>query len=233
MLLRMQKSAFRGTQRPSFQLPTTQRFKVCVRSISELDPETKADEEFQHDVPHPVVDTKQVGAFLSTLVTETSIAQLDLQIGSFELKVKRSLSGIGAGSAASAMAPTQSYPTVTVPSVAIAPALTSVDATVLESIDESLLPVMSPKVGIFRRGKYAGGKRVGKGNLVNEGDQIKRGQVLGFVEQLGTHFPVEAPQAGELAKFLVEDGAPIEYQQMVLELAPFFGGHIIGDQKHA
>jgi len=161
-------------------------------------------------------------------VTQTNIAQLDLQIGSFELKVKRSLSGVGAGSAAVATS-TQSYP-VNVPA---APAMASVDATVLESIDESLLPVLSPKVGIFRRGKYTGGKRVGKGNLVNEGDQIKKGQVLGFVEQLGTHFPVEAPQAGEVAKFLLEDGAPIEYQQMVLELAPFFGGHIIGDQKHA
>ena len=47
------------------------------------------------------------------------------------------------------------------------------------------------QVGIFRRGKYAGGKRVGKGDAVNEGDQIKKGQVLGYVEQLGTHFAVE------------------------------------------
>lgn len=102
-----------------------------------------------------------------------------------------------------------------------------------ESVDESLVYVTSPKVGIFRRGRYAGGKKVGKGNCVNQGDQVKKGQTLGFVEQLGTHVVVEAPQAGELAKMLLEDGAPVEYQQVVAELAPFFGGHIIGDRKYA
>jgi hypothetical protein len=40
---------------------------------------------------------------------------------------------------------------------------------------------------------------------------------------------LQAPQAGEVAKFLVEDGAPVEYLQEVVELAPFFGGHIIGE----
>ncbi|GFH16130.1 lipoyl-binding domain-containing protein [Haematococcus lacustris] len=99
-----------------------------------------------------------------------------------------------------------------------------------ESMDESLVPILSPKVGIFRRGKYAAGKRIGKGNAVNE---VKRGQVLGYVEQLGTFVPVESPQAGEAVKFLIADGSPVEYRQEVVDLAPFFGGHIIGDSKHA
>lgn len=43
----------------------------------------------------------------------------------------------------------------------------------------------------------------------------------------------QAPQAGELAKFLIEEGSPVEYGQAVVELAPFFGGHIIGDKKYA
>lgn len=41
------------------------------------------------------------------------------------------------------------------------------------------------------------------------------------------------PQAGELVMLHVEDGAPVEYAQLVAELAPFFGGHIIGDRKYA
>jgi biotin carboxyl carrier protein len=63
--------------------------------------------------------------------------------------------------------------------------------------DESKLFVSAPKVGIFRRGRYAAGKRVGKGLCANTGDQVKKGQVLGFIEQLGTFIAVEAPQAGE------------------------------------
>ncbi len=115
---------------------------------------------------------------------------------------------------------------------------------------------------------------------------MKKGQALGYVEQLGTFVAVEvrpagvggeggrkqarvaragrlcswhalahkqmqpwrshharpsnhvslaaqAPQAGEIAKFLLEDGAPVEFRQEVVELAPFFGGHIIGDSKYA
>jgi hypothetical protein len=46
-------------------------------------------------------------------------------------------------------------------------------------------------VGVFRRGKYAGGKKVGKGNVANVGDTVKRGQTLGYVEQLGTFVEVK------------------------------------------
>jgi biotin carboxyl carrier protein len=47
------------------------------------------------------------------------------------------------------------------------------------------------QVGVFRRGKYAGGKKVGKGNVANEGDSVKKGQTLGYVEQLGTFVDVK------------------------------------------
>lgn len=43
----------------------------------------------------------------------------------------------------------------------------------------------------------------------------------------------QAPQAGEIVSFAVEEGQPVEYNQPIVELAPFFGGHIIGDRKHA
>jgi biotin carboxyl carrier protein len=88
-------------------------------------------------------------------------------------------------------------------------------------------------VGILRRGRYVKGKRVGKALAVEEGTTMKKGQVLAYIEQLGTFAPVEAPQAGELIEFLVEDGDPVEFRQPVVEFAPFFGGHIIGDSKHA
>ena len=44
---------------------------------------------------------------------------------------------------------------------------------------------------------------------------------------------LQAPQAGEVVAFVVEEGKPVEYGEVVVELAPFFGGHIIGDRKHA
>lgn len=56
---------------------------------------------------------------------------------------------------------------------------------------------------------------------------------MAYVEQLGTFVEIKAPQAGEVAKFRVNEGDAVEYGQEVMELAPFFGGHIIGDSKYA
>ncbi|KAJ9517832.1 hypothetical protein QJQ45_004142 [Haematococcus lacustris] len=240
------------------------------------------------ELPDVQPSTLEVQRFLNTLVTETSIAEMHLQVGNFELRVRRSTKD---GSASSPVAPQQTV-VITTPAPTPMETLKSLE----ESMDESLVPILSPKVGIFRRGKYAAGKRIGKGNAVNEvgaaavassysgstepvwaagikaacrqrqgGEQVKRGQVLGYVEQLGTFVPVErswgnkamaasgsraaagvsasdagsamfgwkSPQAGEAVKFLIADGSPVEYRQEVVDLAPFFGGHIIGDSKHA
>lgn len=54
---------------------------------------------------------------------------------------------------------------------------------------------LSLQVGVFRRGKYAGGKKVGKGNVANTGDTVKKGQTLGYVEQLGTFVEVKVCDA--------------------------------------
>ena len=183
---------------------------------------------------------------------ETDVAELEVRLGSFELRVVRSTEGLPDVGGAPARAEIQTAPgapTIPAPAPGTAfastasmdgayPPAASVDATLSlddESDDDggATLLVGSPKVGILRRGKYVKGKRVGKGNVVEVGAEIKKGQVLGFVEQLGTFAPVEAPQAGELVDFLVEDGDPVEFRQPVVEFAPFFGGHIIGDSKHA
>ncbi len=58
-----------------------------------------------------------------------------------------------------------------------------------------------------------------------QGDQVKKGQAIYFVEQLGTHVAVEAPQGGEVVALFKEDGDPVEYAEEVATIAPFFGGN--------
>jgi hypothetical protein len=56
------------------------------------------------------------------------------------------------------------------PALALAPMpYASVDdgAGAEESMDEGLLYCVASKVGTFRRGRYAAGKKVGKGNVAN------------------------------------------------------------------
>ncbi|KAF8058871.1 APX6 [Scenedesmus sp. PABB004] len=172
----------------------------------------------------------QVQQLLNTLVADTEIAEMELKMGSFQLKVRRSID-------APAPAPAPAVVAAPAPpafAAAAAPvAYVSVDdrAVPEESVDEGMLPVTAPKVGVFRRGKYAAGKKVGKGNVANVGDTVKKGQTLGYVEQLGTFVELKAPQAGELASYKAEEGDPVEYGQVVVEIAPFFGGHIIGDSN--
>ena len=58
----------------------------------------------------------------------------------------------------------------------------SFDATMSLDDDDagvSTLLLGSPKVGLLRRGRYVKGKRVGKGNAVEEGAEVKKGQGRG------------------------------------------------------
>ena len=48
--------------------------------VTETIPSIAVEKEFEHDVAHPVVSTKAVEAFLTTLVNETSIAELQVQV---------------------------------------------------------------------------------------------------------------------------------------------------------
>lgn len=91
-----------------------------------------------------------------------------------------------------------------------------------EDEDKGILNCTSPKVGVFRRYKMQKGKRISKSPVAEEGQQVKKGAVVGYIEQLGTYVPVEMPQAGEIISFLLEDGAPVEYLQTVAEYSVYF-----------
>ena len=63
--------------------------------------------------------------------------------------------------------------------------------------------------------------------LLNSRTQMNRTQGLRVRDWL------QAPQAGEIVSFEIEDGKAVEYKDVIVEMAPFFGGHIIGDRKYA
>lgn len=160
-------------------------------------------------------------SFLYKVVDTTDIAELDLQVGDLELYVRRKVDAVAA---APPPAP-----------VAAAPAAPSVEIELEEaedSVDESAVYMTSEVVGIFRRGRYLKGKKIGTNAMVEVGDTVKKGQTIAFVEQMGTYTPVLAKQAGEISKFEIEEGSPIGYGQTLLAISPFFGGHIIGESKH-
>jgi hypothetical protein len=98
----------------------------------------------------------QVESFLSVLCEETDIAEVELKMGSFKMRVRRSLSG-----AAAAPAPVLAAPVVPVAAPAPAPVAESplASASSLDTVDEdeSLLEVTANKVS------HGGGGAAGPG----------------------------------------------------------------------
>ena len=181
------------------------------------------------------LSTQQVEMLLNVLCEETDIAEISLKLDGFKMKVRRSLDSVGSTSAPAA-APAAAPVAIPV----AAPAANAAPSTYDDESDgetddgsASTVAVKAPKVGVMRRGRYLKGKQIGKGPVVEEGATVKKGQPLCYIEQLGTFWPVESPQAGEVLSFLVEEGEAVEYLEEVVDIAPFFGGHIIGDSKYA
>ncbi len=176
------------------------------------------------------VDIAKVKDFLLNVVDSTEIAEINLQMGDMELYVLRKMDA-----SPPAPAPVAAAPAAPTSAPAAAPAAwrAEPEQSEDESIDESAVVLTSETVGTFRRGRYAkGGKKIGKGPMVDTGDVVKKGQTVAFVEQMGTFTPVLAKQAGEISKFEIEEGDPVGYGQPLVSFFPFFGGHIIGESKH-
>eukprot|EP00891_Asterochloris_glomerata_P008048 jgi/Astpho2/8048/Aster-02998 len=192
----------------------------------------------------PGLTTDQVQSMMEIICNETDIAEVQLEMGSFHMKLRRHVEARTQAAPSPMMTPptvggsTSSFdlPQSEVQKYEQQHSQGSNGASAEEEEpgrDESLVHVSSPKVGIMRRGRYRKGNKIGKAPSATEGDKVKSGQVLGYVEQLGTFVPIEAPQAGEIVEFLVDEGDPVAYKMDVVSLAPFFGGHIIGDSKYA
>jgi acetyl-CoA carboxylase biotin carboxyl carrier protein len=71
--------------------------------------------------------------------------------------------------------------------------------------------ITAPVVGVFRRN--AGGKGEA---VLDEGDAVAAGQVVGAVEAMGMLNRIQSERAGVVREMLVRDGQPVEYGQPLL-----------------
>ncbi|XP_013645085.2 biotin carboxyl carrier protein of acetyl-CoA carboxylase [Brassica napus] len=173
-------------------------------------------------VPKP----SEVEALVTEICDSSSIAEFELKLGGFRLYVARNL-------ADNNISPPQPQPT---PAALSANAVTesadsngSASSTSLaitkpasSAADQGLIILQSPKVGFFRRSKTIKGKRTP--SSCKEKDQVKEGQVLCYIEQLGGQFPIESDVTGEVVKILREDGEPVGYNDALISILPSFPG---------
>eukprot|EP00475_Leptophrys_vorax_P026997 TRINITY_DN3843_c0_g2_i1.p1 TRINITY_DN3843_c0_g2~~TRINITY_DN3843_c0_g2_i1.p1 ORF type:complete len:295 (+),score=12.26 TRINITY_DN3843_c0_g2_i1:197-1081(+) len=179
-------------------------------------------------------EVAEIHSLLTDLCDETLIAELKVKVGKFSLRVLREVPGVAAAAGAPAAAPVIYAPPVpafpmadSLPAAAPAPPAEASE----KPEDKGLQFIVSPRVGIVRRGKLYKGKH-GR-PIVLEGAIVKKGQALCFLEQLGTNLSVEAEIAGEVVEFLVDDGAPVGYGEPLVAIRPSFPGIMISRRAAA
>lgn len=207
------RGSFTALRRASSSLASGQL--VAVASV-EAAPAT-ADDAAAPEAPSAF----DIQSLLLELCDETSIAEVKLKVGKFHMHVKRNL---GQKAAPPPVFYPPSPPTMLEDLVAAgaAPPAPPPPPKQEASVDEGLLYVSSPTVGIVRRGRMYKGKR-GR-NLVEVGSTVKKGQVVCYIEQLSTPSAVESEVAGEVVEFLVDDGVAVGYGDSLIAVRPSFSG---------
>ncbi|KAL4299133.1 hypothetical protein AHAS_Ahas17G0070400 [Arachis hypogaea] len=182
-------------------------------------------------------------ALVTEVCDETQIAELKVKVGEFEMHMKRNIGVVKAP--LSNISPTTAPHVPSKPMVESAPATPAPspqppkpspaktnpflnDATVksskLAALDASgpntYVLVSSPTVGSFRRGRTVKGKK--QPPICKEGDYIKEGQVIGYLDQFGTSLPVKSDVSGEVFKLLFQDGEAVGYGDPLMAVLPAF-----------
>ncbi|CAM8890000.1 unnamed protein product [Rhodiola kirilowii] len=221
----------------------------CVKEASQNVVVEKVDAE-DSSKGTPVVKALQNATFptgfealILEICDETEVAEVKLRIGDFEMHLKRNVGVTKAPQ--SIISPTvappipsepmiESLPAALPPSPPNAPAEKSSffknasqeKSPKLQALEASgsagFVMVTSPTVGSFRRARTFKGKK--QPPSCKEGDMIKEGQTIGFLDQFGTELPVKSDVAGEVLKLLVTDGEPVGYGDPLIAVLPSFHG---------
>ncbi|MED6127935.1 hypothetical protein PIB30_092769 [Stylosanthes scabra] len=182
-------------------------------------------------------------ALVTDVCDETQIAELKVKVGEFEMHMKRNIGVVKAP--LSDISPTTAPPVPTKPMVESAPASpapsrqqqkpspgktnpflndSTAKSSKLSALNASCLNtyvlVSSPTVGSFRRSRTVKGKK--QPPICKEGDYIKEGQVIGYLDQFGTSLPVKSDVSGEVFKLLFQDGEAVGYGDPLVAVLPSF-----------
>jgi acetyl-CoA carboxylase biotin carboxyl carrier protein len=133
---------------------------------------------------------------LAKLMDETGLTELEYQEGTTRLKLGRGT--VAAAHAAPAAAAKSAAAPAPAPAADGAPPAGA---------------VTSPMVGTCYLSPEPGAPA-----FVKIGDRVREGQTLVIVEAMKVMNPIRSPRAGTVARIEVENGAPVEYGEILLVL---------------
>jgi acetyl-CoA carboxylase biotin carboxyl carrier protein len=149
----------------------------------------------------------------------SSVQRLSVAAGDCRIEIERAASPPGPG-AAGAAEPAQLAGPVAPgagPGPGVAPearAASGAFAAIGGDVD-GRVPVLAPLVGTFYRSAQPGAKP-----FVEKGDVVDVGQTVCIVEAMKLMNEVGAGEGGRVAEILVENGDPVEYEQVLMYLEP-------------
>ncbi len=137
---------------------------------------------------------------LIELLEESGIAELEIKEGEDSVRITRQTSAI-----VQTMAPVAA-PMAAAPQFAAAPLAPA--AEIAEP--ERGYQVKSPMVGTF----YSAASPT-SGPFVTQGQQVSVGDTLCIIEAMKMMNQIEADKAGKITSILIEDGSPVEFDQVL------------------
>jgi acetyl-CoA carboxylase biotin carboxyl carrier protein len=142
---------------------------------------------------------------LIEVVNVSALDEVIIKEGQTEITLRRNISK---GQAVLPAAPAPAVQTAQPVAIAAAP----VPAPVVAS---DLLEVHSPIVGTFYRAASPDSDP-----FVKVGDKVKNGDVLCIIEAMKLMNEIEAEVSGTIVEILVENGQPVEYNQVLFRVKP-------------
>jgi acetyl-CoA carboxylase biotin carboxyl carrier protein len=103
------------------------------------------------------------------------------------------------------------------PGLGVAPGARGASGAFTVNLDEAdnRVPVLAPLVGTFYRAAQPGAKA-----FADVGDVVDIGQTVCIVEAMKLMNEVAAGEGGRVAEIVVENGEPVEFEQVLMYLEP-------------
>jgi len=139
---------------------------------------------------------------LIELIEDSDVEQLEIKEGEESIKITRR------GANVAAPAP------IAMPAAAPIQAPIAAPTAIEEPSKAALPSINSPMVGTFYRSPSPEAAP-----FVQEGQQVKTGDVLCIVEAMKMMNQIEADRDGTISEILVENGAPVEFDQPLFSIS--------------
>jgi acetyl-CoA carboxylase biotin carboxyl carrier protein len=147
---------------------------------------------------------------LIKVVTETGVAELEVERGDSRVRIRRILRprghGIAVPTAVAVGGETSAEP---------APAAAEPAPAAGQIVDASVVTVKSPIVGTFYEAPSPGAP-----TFVKIGDTVKPGDVLCIIESMKLMNEIEAEIAGTVVTKFVNNAQPVEYGEALFAIRP-------------